>query len=204
MSDIGYNIDSSKYVKIFTMDEGNFVIRKIDSWKNEELVVLVYNFLDLVTHQRSKNQVLLETIPNEKALRAFTKHWFVHSALYEALKLIKEQNGTVILSTDHGSIRVNRATQVIGDKDTTTTVRYKKGKNLTANPRHTFSVKKPKEIGLPVEDIIDYYTFTKEDYYFVYPNSYHHYQKQYSETFQHGGISMEEMILPLAICRPKK
>lgn len=204
LNDIGYNIDSSKYVKIFTMEEGNFVIRKIESWQNEELIVLVYNFLDLVTHQRSKNQILLETIPNEKALRAFTKHWFVHSTLYEALKQIKKYNGTVILSTDHGSIRVNRATQVIGDKDTTTTVRYKKGKNLSANKRHSFYVKHPKEYGLPVENIVDNYLFTKEDYYFVYPNSYHQYQKQFAETFQHGGISMEEMILPLAVCRPKK
>lgn len=204
LSDIGYDIDTSKYVKIFTMEEGNFVIRKVESWQNEELVILVYNFLDLVTHQRSKNQVLMETIPNEKALRAFTKHWFLHSTLYGTLKQIKKQGGTVILSTDHGSIRVNRATQVIGDRETTTTVRYKKGKNLSANSRHAFFVKKPNELGLPTENIVDNYIFTKEDYYFVYPNSFHQYQKQFAETFQHGGISMEEMILPLAICTPKK
>jgi CheY-like chemotaxis protein len=204
LADIGYNLDPmSKYVKIFNIDEGNFVIRKIDSWKHEKLIVLVYNFLDLLTHHRSRDQILQETIPNEQALRAFTKHWFLHSSLYEALKLISKQKATVVLSTDHGSIKVNRATQAVGDKDTSLTVRYKQGKNLTCNERHAVYVKNPNLYGLPTKNIIENYIFAKDDYYFVYPNSFHQYQKQYNGTFQHGGISMEEMILPLAVCKSK-
>ncbi len=204
LRDLGHNLDpGSKYVKIFNIEEGNFVLRKLDSWSKDKLVVLVYNFLDLLAHHRSKDQILQETIPDEQALRAFTKHWFMHSSLYETLKQISKQDATVVITTDHGSIRVNRATQAVGDRDTTITVRYKEGKNLTCNERHAVYVKKPGSYGLPTKNIIDNYIFAKDDYYFVYPNSYHQYQKQYNGTFQHGGISMEEMILPLAICRTK-
>ena len=203
IQDLGFNVEDSEYIKIYNIDEGNFVLRKIDSWVNKKLIVLVYNFLDLLAHHRSRNQILKETIPDESALRAFTKHWFLHSSFYEALQMISKQKGTLILTTDHGSIRVNRATQIVGDKDTTTTVRYKQGKNLSANAKHTMHIKNPEEFGLPSRSIVDNYVFSKEDYYFVYPNSFHQYQKQFSGTFQHGGISMEEMLLPIAVCRPK-
>ncbi|MBM4404219.1 MAG: bifunctional response regulator/alkaline phosphatase family protein [Candidatus Cloacimonetes bacterium] len=204
IAELGYDLEpTSKYVKIFNMEEGNFVLRKIETWKNEKLIVLVYNFLDLLAHHRSRDQILQETIPHEEGLRAFTKHWFLHSSLYEALKLIAKQDAICIITTDHGSIKVNRATQVVGDRDATVTVRYKEGKNLTVNDRHAIYVKKPSEYGLPSKGIVDNFIFAKDDYYFVYPNSYHQYQRQYNGTFQHGGISMEEMILPLAICKSK-
>ncbi len=203
-AELGYDLEpTSKYVKIFNMEEGNFVLRKIETWKNEKLIVLVYNFLDLLAHHRTRDQILQETIPHEEGLRAFTKHWFLHSALYEALKLIAKQDAICIITTDHGSIKVNRATQVIGDRDASITVRYKEGKNLTVNDRHAVYVKKPSDCGLPAKGIVDNFIFAKDDYYFVYPNSYHQYQRQYNGTFQHGGISMEEMILPLAICKSK-
>ncbi len=203
LNDMGFDLEKSKYIKIFSIDEGNFVLRKIDSWQNEKLIVLVYNFLDLLAHHRSKNQILKETIPDESALRAFTKHWFLHSNLYDALKMISRQNATVIITTDHGSIRVNRASQIIGDKETTTTIRYKQGRNLSYKDKHAFLMKNPKEFGLPARNIVDNYVFAKDDYYFVYPNMFHQYQKQFNGTFQHGGISMEEMILPVSICSPR-
>jgi CheY-like chemotaxis protein len=204
VEDLGFTIDPvSKYVKIFNMEEGNFVLRKVESWNKEKLVVLVYNFLDLLAHHRSRDMILQETIPDEEALRAFTKHWFLHSSLYETLKLIAKQGAIAVITTDHGSIKVNRATQVVGDRETTITVRYKEGKNLTCNERHAIYLKKPEEYGLPSKNIVDSFIFAKDDYYFVYPNSYHQYQKQYNGTFQHGGVSMEEMILPVSICRPK-
>ncbi len=201
--DLGYDLEQSKYVKVFTIDEGNFVLRKIETWDNDKLIVLVYNFLDLLAHHRSKSQILKEAIPDESALRAFTKHWFLHSTFYEALKQIQKQGATVIITTDHGSIRVNRASQIAGDKDTTTTVRYKQGRNLSCNDKHALYIKEPEEYGLPSRNMIDNYVLAKDDYYFVYPNSFHQYMKQYNGTFQHGGISMEEMILPLSVCRPK-
>lgn len=204
LEDLGYDADKTTYVKIFTIDEGNFVTRKVESWKNESLVVLVYNFLDLLAHHRSKNQVLKEAIPDEEALRAFTRHWFLHSTFYEALKEISKQDAVVILTTDHGSIRVNRANQIVGDKSTTTTVRYKQGKNLSCNEKNALFIKEPEEYGLPQKSIIDNYVLCKDDYYFVYPNTFHQYMKQFSGTFQHGGISMEEMLLPIAVCKTKK
>jgi CheY-like chemotaxis protein len=204
IEDLGYDLEESKYVKVFTIDEGNFILRKIETWGNDKLIVLVYNFLDLLAHHRSKSQILKETIPDESALRAFTKHWFLHSAFYEALKLIKKQGATVVITTDHGSIRVNRASQIVGDKETTTTVRYKQGRNLSSNDKHTVHIKDPEEYGLPSRNMIENYVLAKDDYYFVYPNSFHQYMKQYNGTFQHGGISMEEMILPLAVLKPKE
>jgi CheY-like chemotaxis protein len=204
LKELGYDFKESRYVKIFTADEAAFVQRKVNNWANEELVVLVYNFLDLVAHHRSKSQILKEAIPDEKALRDFTKHWFIHSNFYATLREIAAQGGTVLITTDHGSIRVNRASQIVGDRDTTTTVRYKQGKNLKVNNKNTLLIKDPAEYGLPVRNIVDNYAITRDDYYFVYPNSFHQYQKQFAGTFQHGGISMEEMILPLAVCRAKK
>ena len=204
IKDLGYNLEQSRYIKIFSIEEGNYVLRKIDTFSHDKLVILVYNFLDLLTHHRSKSQILKETIPDDSALRAFTRHWFLHSTFYEALKLIVKQNATVILTTDHGSIKVNRASKIIGDKDTTTTVRYKQGRNLSCNDKQALHLKNPEDFGLPARNIVDNYVFAKDDYYFVYPNSFHQYQKQYNGTFQHGGISMEEMILPVAVCKPKK
>ena len=202
---LGYDLQpSSKYVKIFNIEEGNYVIRKIDSWSKDKLIVLVYNFLDLLAHHRSKDQILQETIPNEKALRAFTKHWFLHSSLYKALKQISKKGWNVVLSTDHGSVKVNRATQVASDREASITLRYKYGKNLSANSRHSFFVKNPRDFGLPSESIVDNFIFAKDDYYFVYPNSYHEYQKQFNGTFQHGGVSLQEMILPVALCKSKQ
>ena len=204
LKDLGHEINESKYVKIFNIEEGDYTLRKIESWKNEKLIVLVYNFLDLLAHHRSQNQVLKEAIPDEEALRHFTKHWFTHSTFYETLKKIKEQNATVIITTDHGSIRVNRASQLIGNKETTSSVRNKQGKNLKMLDKHSFYLENPEEYGLPKQSIIENYVLAKEDYYFVYPNAFHKYMKQYVGTFQHGGISMEEMILPISICRPQK
>lgn len=203
INDLGGNIGPSKYIKILNIDEGNFVVRKIPSWSNEKLVTLVYNFLDLLAHHRSQDDILKETIPDEQALRAFTKHWFLHSSLYKALKKIAKQKATVILTTDHGSIRVNRASQLIADKETTTTVRYKQGKNLGCNNKHALHINDPEEYGLPKRGIVDNYVIAKDDYYFVYPNSFHKYMNLFNGTFQHGGISMEEMLLPLAVCKPK-
>ena len=204
LKDLGYDNLKTTYVKIFNVQEGNYVNRKITTWKNQDIVVLVYNFLDLLAHHRSKSSILQETIPDDSALRAFSKHWFLHSTFYETLKKIKERGSTIILTTDHGSIRVNRSIMVGGDKETTPTIRYKHGKNLKINDKHTLFMKNPMEYGLPSRGIIDNYVFATEDYFFVYPNFYHQYQKQYLGTYQHGGISMEEMILPLAIGKPKK
>jgi len=192
----------SKYTKICDAEEGNSVIRKIASYKKERLVVLVYNFLDMITHHLSKDQILQATIPDDQAFRNFTRHWFLHSSLYDTLKSIAAQGATLILSSDHGSIKVNRVSKVIGDKDATSTIRYKQGRNLSCSDKHVLYIKNPNDFGLPIMNITDNYIVAKDDYFFVYPNQINQYQKQYVGTFQHGGISMEEMLLPIAVCKP--
>lgn len=206
LEDLGQTINPpSKYIKIYNTEESNYVLRKIDSYKNERLVVLVYNFLDLITHNRSRDPFLQEIIPDEEAFRSYTKHWFKYSALYKAIKQIsKQENSVLIITTDHGSIKVNRATQVIGDRNTAVTIRYKEGKNLSCSDKHVSFLKNPRDYGLPYKTIVDNYIFAKDDYYFVYPNTYHHCLKQFNGSFQHGGISMEEMIIPVSVCEPKK
>ncbi|OPX25749.1 MAG: response regulator [Candidatus Cloacimonas sp. 4484_140] len=194
----------SKYIKILNTEEGEYVTKKIPSYKKERLVVLVYNFLDLLLHHRFKDEILQEIIPNDRALRSLTKLWFLNSQFYETLKLIAKQDAVVILTTDHGSIKVEHATKVISDKEISYGLRAKHGKNITCNDRHTIKVSDPKRYGLPIENVIENFIFAKGDHYFVYPTAYHEYKRKFDGTYQHGGVSMEEMILPVSILTPKK
>ncbi|MCD6102066.1 MAG: response regulator [Candidatus Cloacimonetes bacterium] len=195
--------NGSKYTKILNQEEGQYVVKKIPSYRKERLIVLVYNFLDLLLHHRFKDEVLQEMIPNDRALRSLSKIWFLNSNFYEALQLIAKQDAIIVLTTDHGSIKVQHATKVISDKDVTTGLRAKHGKNLSCNERHTIKITNPSKFGLPAESIVENYIFAKSDYYFVYPTDYHEYKKKFDGTYQHGGVSMEEMILPVAILTPK-
>ena len=203
LKDMGFDNLKTSYVKIFNIEEGNYVIRKIPSWKNNDVVILVYNFLDLLAHHRSKSSILQETIPDDSALRAFTKHWFLHSSLYEALKLIKETDATIILTTDHGSILGKKASLVHGNRDTSTNLRYKFGENINGDSKQILFIRKPTEFKLPAESPSKNYILAKENYYFVYPTKFHEYEKQYHGTFQHGGISLEEMVIPCITLTPK-
>ena len=162
-----------------------------------DLNVIVYNFVDMLSHARTEMEVLKELAGDETSYRSITASWFEHSPLNQALKKIADKNIKIILATDHGSVRVKTPAKVIGDKQTTTNLRYKHGRNLNYNPKEVLAFRDPKEIGLPVPTVNSSYIFAGEDTFLCYPNNYNHYVNYYRNTFQHGGISLEEMIVPV-------
>jgi CheY-like chemotaxis protein len=194
----------SKYVKILDPDYGRGIEANILSFMNNKLTAIVVNFVDMLAHGRSDSQLLKEIAPNESAYRSLTKSWFMHSSLLGMLRtLSRQKNATIIITTDHGSIRSLRNTKVIADRDASTNLRYKFGRNLKCDERHAIFVKNPKDFRLPRRGLTINYLIAKEDYYFVYPTDFHKYVTQYRDSFQHGGISMEEMILPAIKLLPK-
>lgn len=194
----------SKYVKILDPEFGRNVENNIASYTQSKLTSIVVNFVDMLAHGRSDSVLLKEIAPDESAYRSLTRSWFVHSSLFGMLKtLSRMKNVTVLLTTDHGSIRCLRGTKVVGDRDASTNLRYKYGRNLKSESKAAIFVKDPLEFKLPRRGMVTNYIIAKEDYYFVYPTDYHRYLNQYRDSFQHGGVSMEEMILPMVKLEPK-
>ncbi len=191
------------YQKVFNASEAESARRARGQMITHDLSAVVYSFVDILTHGRSHSDILKEIVPDEAALRGLTKSWFSHSALLELLKDLSDQDNLVIVTSDHGSILSLRATRVYGNRDTSTNVRYKYGRNLGCNDRHAIHLKYPRDYRLPTDNLITDYIIAKEDYYFVYPTRYREFEKQYYGGFQHGGISLEEMIVPLAIMEPR-
>jgi CheY-like chemotaxis protein len=192
-----------KYVKVYNTEEGSNVRRQAGSFGSLPFVALVYNTLDLLAHGRSESELLHELAPDEAAFRSITKSWFAHSSLFDMLKVVGGTDCVVVITTDHGAIIGRRATRVLGDRETSTNLRYKYGTNLGCDGKHAMYVKKPETMRLPADSLVKNYILAKEDYYFVYPTNYHEYERQYRDTFQHGGISLEEMILPVATLTAK-
>ncbi len=195
---------SLKYLKIYTADEAISVRKQIPTFRNLPLVAMVFNFVDIVAHSRSESVVLQEILPNESAYRSFTKSWFMHSPLLDILKAVSQQGAVVVLTTDHGSILGKRSAIALGDRETSTNVRYKFGTNLNCDERQAVRLKDPLDYKLPRGRVNKNYIIAKEDYYFVYPTNFHEYERHYKDSFQHGGISMEEMILPCVTLTPKR
>jgi len=192
-----------KYEKILNADEGRRVADQIHNYLQVPLSTFVYNFVDTLVHSRSDSDVLREIAPDVPAFRSLTKTWFQHSSLYDIFKILAEEEVVIVLTSDHGAVRALRDTKVRGDRDTSTSLRYKYGRNLSVNEDTTIVVKDPKSYLLPSPGHSNNYIIAKEDYYFVYPTNYHRYQNRYRDTFLHGGASMEEMILPIVTLRPK-
>jgi CheY-like chemotaxis protein len=194
-----------KYVKILDAEFGRGIEHNINSYAQTKLTSIVVNFVDMLAHGRSDSSLLKEIAPDESAYRSLTKSWFVHSSLFGMLRtLAKNKNVTVLLTTDHGSIRCLRASKVLGDREASTNLRYKYGRNLKCEDKAAIFVKNPAEFKLPKRGVAGNYIIAKEDYYFVYPTDYHKYVNQYRDSFQHGGVSMEEMILPVIKLEPKE
>lgn len=198
----GYDINA-KYEKVLNAEEGKKITDHILNYTQSPLSTFVYNFIDTLVHSRSDSQILKEIAPDVPAFRALTKTWFEHSSLIEIFKILAEEDVTIIVTSDHGAVRALRDTRVYGDRETSTSLRYKFGRNLNANEDITMMIDDPEAYKLPSPGIINNYIIAKEDYYFVYPTNYHRYQNRYRDTFLHGGASMEEMILPVATMRPK-
>lgn len=192
-----------KYLKILDLRHARNIYKNIVSYASLPLVVIVVNFVDFLAHSRSDSEILKEIVPDEPAYRSLTRSWFEHSILFKILKKVAKLGSTVILTSDHGSIRSMRGVKVLGDRDTSTNLRYKFGKNIKCDPKHAIIVKNPLDYKLPARKMNTNYLIAKEDYYFVYPTDYHHYMNYYKDSFQHGGVSMEEMILPLMKLEPK-
>jgi CheY-like chemotaxis protein len=192
-----------RYFKIFDTRGGEEYIRHASSANRISLAALVVNFIDILTHKRSQIDILQQISPDEPAFRSLTKSWFTHSALFEILKIISRKDAVVVLTSDHGSILSNRASRAYGNRDTSTSLRFKVGNNLGCDPDEAVHVTNPKDYKLPGGSIGKNYILAKEDYYFVYPNQFHEYKRQFRGGFQHGGISMEEMILPCVFMKPR-
>lgn len=199
-----YNEVSLRYEKLIGTRDGREFAAHVDEFPQNDLSAVVVNFVDILAHSRSDSDVLKEIAPDERAYRALTRTWFEHSWLYQAFQELAAADCTIVITTDHGAVRSLHATKVIGDRETSTALRYKYGRNLKCDSRHAIFVKDPEQYGLPRTNINTNFIIAKEDYYFVYPTNYHHYLNRYRDTMQHGGASLEEMILPVITMRPKR
>ncbi len=187
-----------KYIKIIDPDVGRSFEQNVLSHKKTHFIAVVVNFLDMIAHGRSDSAILKEIAPDESAYRSLTNSWFRHSSLLNTLKQIATiPNAKVVVTTDHGSIRTLRGAKVLGDKEASPNLRFKFGRNLKVDDKHAVFIKNPLDYKLPKRGVTINYIIAKEDYYFVYPTDYHKYLSHYKDSFQHGGISMEEMILPV-------
>ena len=193
----------SSYTKITNIDFGRKVINKIDNMKHNNLNVIVYNFVDMLSHARTEMKVIKELADDDSAYRSLTASWFEHSPLNDIISKIAQQGSKVIITTDHGTINVNKPSKVIGDKKVNPNLRYKQGKNLNYILSDVFEVNDPLKFFLPKQNISSKYIFAKEDLYFVYQNNYNKYVNFYKNTYQHGGVSLEEMLLPIIVMEPK-
>ena len=192
-----------RYDKLTGAGDGRDFAQSIHDLLQQDLSAVVVNFVDVLAHSRSDSAVLKEIAPDERAYRGLTRTWFEHSWLFQALKDLASTECTVVVTTDHGAVRSLHAAKVIGDRHTSTALRYKYGRNLKCDDRHAIFVKDPESYGLPSTGINSNYIIAKEDYYFVYPTNYNQYLNKYRDTVQHGGASMEEMILPVITMLPK-
>mgnify|MGYP005846381907 CR=1 FL=1 len=193
-----------KYMKIIDPEVGRAFEQNIVSHRNTQFMAVVVNFLDMIAHGRSDSQILREIAPNESAYRSLTNSWFIHSSLLGTFKAIaKMPNSKIIVTTDHGSIRAQRGAKVLSDKEASTNLRFKFGRNMKVDEKNAIFIRDASEYKLPKRGLSINYIIAKEDYYFVYPTEYHKYLSYYKDSFQHGGISLEEMILPVVTLENK-
>ncbi|MEE4178309.1 MAG: PglZ domain-containing protein [Bacteroides sp.] len=197
-SDIKFN-----YHKILNLSAGKKLAENLSNFTNTKLNVLVYNFVDMLSHARTEMEVIKELADDEAAYRSLTMSWFEHSPLWDIIRFLSEKKINIILTTDHGSIRVQNPTRVVGDKNTNTNLRYKTGRNLQYDSSEVFEVRNPSQAFLPKGNISSNYIFAVENSFFAYPNNFNYYVNYYRNTFQHGGVSLEEMMIPLIFMKAR-
>lgn len=192
------------YFKLNSSMESEKLVERIKNLMSNDLNVLVINFIDMLSHARTESRMVRELASDERAYRSITASWFKNSPVRELFRELAKLDVKIVVTTDHGSIRVNNPVKVVGDKNTNTNLRYKLGKNLSYNQKQVFELKVPKAVFLPAPNISTTYIFAQNEDFFAYPNNYNYYVGYYKNTFQHGGISMEEMLVPLVIMQSKR
>jgi DNA-binding response OmpR family regulator len=200
-----YNLDKGLFFeKVLDVNFCKKITDKMHEVLHNNLSVVIVNFVDTLSHARTDQKMIRELTGDETAYRSITKSWFKHSAVLDMLKELSRHDVHLVISTDHGAIQVQNPIKVVGDRNTTTNLRYKQGRNLNYNKKEVFEVTRPQDAHLPKTNISSTYIFSQNNDFFAYPNNYNHYVKYYRETFQHGGISLEEMVIPIITLKPKK
>ena len=195
--------DTFSYHKINDSAAAERLIERLGELKKNDINVVVLNFIDMLSHARTESKMVRELANNESAYRSITLSWFRHSVVGELLKALAQTDCTVIITTDHGSIRASKPIKIIGDRNTNTNLRYKLGKNLNCQSKEVFVVKNPHDAQLPAPNLSTSYVFATGNSFLAYPNNYNYYVSYYKDTFQHGGISMEEMLIPLVTLKKR-
>lgn len=193
----------TSYTKVTNHQAGKKLVENIPNLMSNKFNAIVYNFVDMLSHARTEMEVIRELADDEKAYRSITVSWLQHSPLIDIIRQISEKKARLILTTDHGTIRVTEPSKIIGDRNTNTNLRYKQGKNLNYEKKDVYEVKNPVDIFLPRQHVSTSFVFAKEDMFFAYPNNYNYFVNYYRNTFQHGGISLEEMLIPFITLSPK-
>ena len=196
--------ESFSYHKVNTSQDAERLMQQMNQLKKNDLNVVVFNFIDMLSHARTESRMVRELANNESAYRSITLSWFRHSVIAEFFRQLAQSDYRVIVTTDHGSIRCTEPVKIIGDRNTNTNLRYKLGKNLSYDAKNLFTIREPHKAQLPSPNLSTSYVFATGDAFFAYPNNYNYYVSYYRDTFQHGGISMEEMIIPIITLTGKK
>jgi CheY-like chemotaxis protein len=191
------------YNKVLNLNAGKKLVENLPNLMGNKLNVIVYNFVDMLSHARTELEMIRELAKDESAYRSLVLSWFEHSSLFEIVRFVAQKKCELIITTDHGSIRVKNPVKILGDREVNTNLRYKYGRNLNYNPREVFEVRDPESVFLPRINVSTSFVFARAGDFFAYPNNYNYYVNYYRNTFQHGGISLEEMLIPLIYLKPK-
>ncbi len=203
MKRLGFGDKSFSYHKITNFNAGKKMLDQLPNILGNDFNILVYNFVDMLSHAKTDMKVIRELADNDRAYRSLTLSWFQNSPLLDLMRVLKDKGVKVLLTTDHGTINVTSATKLVGDRNVNTNLRYKLGRNMSYDKKDVYRIEKPEDVFLPRPNINSEFVFAKEDLFFAYPNNYNHYVKYYTNTYQHGGVSLEEMIVPFVSLRPR-